>query len=190
MWETMMRQVTPSGAASLAANEGDIPPTSTASLAANEGDDPPSGADTAESDHVYDRCGVRRRLGYGAWDVEYCMGTLFWAARLPKQAPGAPALPPPCGDDVWREGRPDPRLPDFDLVEVWNEVLATHLRCGIALDQAGVDTAIAQWDAWTARTAGREDWGDGEEARSVMSVLQAAQREGQGVIVHPGCHLG
>jgi hypothetical protein len=177
MWETMARQPIPSSTAS----PSPLPPDSAAN--------PSPAAATADQDHLYGEIGMRRQLLDEAQTIEYCVFVLFGTARLSGQAPGVHDAPPPFGDGLGHEGGPDPPRPELGLVDLWLEELRAGLQRGIALDGVPLTVAIKQWDLWKASQAARGNAHDCPQSRALMRVVRAAEREGQGVIVHPRCTL-
>jgi hypothetical protein len=114
------------------------------------------------------------------WDyLDHCMMTLLRAKnRSPKTYPPMGSFPPSYN---WL-------LDDSELVEEWRAMHQERLQSGIVLDTEAVLAAVEQWDELQRRDPDQANlWSVDTDTNWVMEVVRAAAREGQGVIVHPGC---
>jgi hypothetical protein len=202
-WDTTMTEAGPSG--DTTGGEAGAAGNTIGAQAGASGDGVGAGAggtesteaggpgEPAEPEQFTEQFEIMRQWREELCDVStYFLFTLWWAARLPKQPLGVAAAQPWPARNLWSEGTPDPCLPGFTLREVWEEVVGNEFQSGIVLDSAALATAIAYWEQWRARSAaalGAPAFDDDAQYQSLMGHVRAAQRSGEGLILHPDCIL-
>jgi hypothetical protein len=139
-----------------------------------------SDADAEEEDHVYEDMPLRVEMNEVRWDeVDWCMLTLLWANKPPA---AGPTVSYPSVRDL---------LLNPSLLDEWRSALNNGLSEGIVMDQDAVARAVAHWDKLQNKDPLWSNAFTSESATSVVQhvtrVVRAAARDGQGVIVHPGC---
>jgi hypothetical protein len=158
-----------------------IPPTTASAprIAAGMEPDACTGARAEEADHLYAGITLRQVEDKDQWElVDYCMLTLLWASSPPTIERLVSGLPHPSVEALRH---------DFNIEFGWIMALSTRLEEGIVLDQEAVLRAVALWEDLHEKDPRRtSEW---VTTKPVMRVVRAAARDGQGVIVHPGCSL-
>jgi hypothetical protein len=115
------------------------------------------------------------------WDeAEWCILTMLWADETIAGIPSRWVLHP---DAELMAG-------DEEAAEHWDWQFTRGVYDGFVMGREAVARAVAQWEGSRNKGQARASEWDTPEAKQLTRVVRAAAREGDGVIVHPGCLLG